>query len=810
MAEDRTTTLISVELDMGAIEQKLATATAAVNRLKDRQKELTVEQKKLAKQYADGEITLEAFNKEMQRNTKEFAANAGEIDANNRVVKSSTALIQAETIGRLENNASLDEQRQALNTLQKAYAQLSGEQKEMADAEGGLRDQINALSDSVKEQETAIGDSRRNVGNYEGAILSAADKAHLLADSFKATAAGSTALGKGIDSVDKTMKVMTKNPLMGIVVALAPILSKIISLVTQNKSVMEALHKVMKPLGDALGWIADLVGNVLVAALDALASAWRTVSGFFGSIISWFTGSTEVENEAAIAAEEYAKQVENLTAQLNKEQKALSQLQKDNKYHLDLLKARGATERELFLQRAKDLQEELELQKQIYSDAEAAFQAYQSQLKAANGLTKEGRLSMTEEEHKKWEEMKTAREDAYNSMVEMDRAYNVMAVQFATDEANERERLQKESAERRKKRLEEQQKEEQAVQAEINLIRRREQSDLENRVEDLKNAAEQELSIKGLTEQQKLAIQAYYNAEEARLRAEASAAEVQAEVDRLAAKQAAREQFGIEPGKTEEEAELERARIAHEQGLLEDEEYERAKTLILEKYLDQRQRSEQEELNRAKDALAERNEAMMQSFGQLSGALRSVSDLLGEYAEQNEDVAKAQKAMALGSILIDQAMSIASGAQAIAAAMAGAAEAAAATGPAAPFTLVAYQAQMVGQVLALIASVASTITQAKQVFASAGNFAEGGVVGGSSYTGDKLIAHVNSGEGIYNGRQANSLLQEIANNPLRGGTEMMTEALTEALTHMPAPVMDYTEFKSFEQDVSNIKEIARV
>lgn len=57
--------------------------------------------------------------------------------------------------------------------------------------------------------------------------------------------------------------------------------------------------------------------------------------------------------------------------------------------------------------------------------------------------------------------------------------------------------------------------------------------------------------------------------------------------------------------------------------------------------------------------------------------------------------------------------------------------------------------------LAAIATVVSTIAS---VFASLPKFAEGGVVGGSSYYGDKLIARVNSGETILNQRQAATAL----------------------------------------------------
>lgn len=57
---------------------------------------------------------------------------------------------------------------------------------------------------------------------------------------------------------------------------------------------------------------------------------------------------------------------------------------------------------------------------------------------------------------------------------------------------------------------------------------------------------------------------------------------------------------------------------------------------------------------------------------------------------------------------------------------------------------------------AAAAGIAGIIASAKSTFA--GSFAEGGVVGGSSYTGDRLWARVNSGEIILNQKQAAGLL----------------------------------------------------
>lgn len=204
MAEQQETIVIDVQVDTNNVAQKLADASKSVA-------ELTARQKELRKALAEGTGDTAA-------NAKELAAVQKQLEQYKREVKSTTAILQAADITTVATTQSLDEQRQALNTLQKAYANLSGEQKEMADQEGGLRDQIKALSDSVKEQESAIGDNRRNVGNYAESITKAfgdiAGASELMSPAISilnGMGGGGQKAAKALKALQDVMKLVGKN-----------------------------------------------------------------------------------------------------------------------------------------------------------------------------------------------------------------------------------------------------------------------------------------------------------------------------------------------------------------------------------------------------------------------------------------------------------------------------------------------------------------------------------------------------------------------------------------------------------------------
>lgn len=752
--------LLEVKIDTAKVAQQMADATNQVRILKQ-------EQKLLTKAFEEGAIADQDYAKAM-------AESKAELEKANREVKSTTALLQAETMARVDDTMSLDEQRQALNAAQKAYANLKGDAKAAADAEGGLRDQINALSDSVKKQEAAIGDNRRNVGNY--------------ADSIKDAASQMGVLGGGIvnattkmQQAKTIMSVIAAHPLIAILGALVLVFKKIGDAMKNNAAAMESLtgvfgafagvgtmvDKVIEKIAEGLGWL----GEKMLALADKLGLVSEEMKAG-QAIAKEDLAIQKAQREAALATAEDQKKIAELRAQAADK----------TKY--------SAAERIKLLKQANDLEEGIS--KRQYDLAKREYELQ---------VQKNAQSKTSQEDYKKENDLRIAMINAetayYNKQRELNSQLSEARKQDAAELKAEAEAQAKVIAEAAAK-----------LQALRDVMEERSRSEIENRIAALNKAKDEELAIAGLTADEKLQIEKYYAEQVAAVYDEEKRAKEQAEREKAQARQNARIELGLDPEKTDEEIANEKALEAYAQGLIDYEEYEQAKANIQSKF-------DAIRLEDQKKAVAEArklyDQEVKSAASAASGALSALSDLMDAFSDGSKEAEAAQKAFALGSIIINQAIAIAEGAKGIAAAMAGAAEAAAATGPAAPIMLGVYQAQMVGSVLAVIASVASTITQAKQLFSQANTqkFAGGGIVEGNSYTGDRVPVLANSREMMLNTDQQTRLFNALDGRG-DGSLGPNYEALAAAVAALPAPVMDYTEYRSFEQDVATYDEIAKI
>ena len=172
-------------------------------------------------------------------------------------------------------------------------------------------------------------------------------------------------------------------------------------------------------------------------------------------------------------------------------------------------------------------------------------------------------------------------------------------------------------------------------------------------------------------------------------------------------------------------------------------------------------------------------------MGKMTSAL---SDLFEAAAGDSEEYEKFKKAMAIVDATISLATTIA------------AATATSTQGD--PYTMAVRIATNVAAVTAQFAALIKALKAA--TIPSAPTFAQGGIVPGTSYTGDRVSVRANSGEMILTKEQQANLFDLIRAGVPQGGIDYgrIAEAVAQGVRDMPQPVLVYREFKRFERDVA--------
>lgn len=145
---------------------------------------------------------------------------------------------------------------------------------------------INEVNDKLKEMDASTGNYQRNVGNYSSALDG-------LGGILKSMPATFGSVKEQMGKVGETMQLVGKNPLLGIVGLLAPLLVKIVGALQRNETAMTAVDKAMQamqPVMDAVGQLIEWIAGLLARAVDWLVSMAEQSSGTFGDIIAGAVG----------------------------------------------------------------------------------------------------------------------------------------------------------------------------------------------------------------------------------------------------------------------------------------------------------------------------------------------------------------------------------------------------------------------------------------------------------------------------------------------------------------------------------------
>ena len=160
---------------------------------KQKQKELREEIAALAKKRKEGEGLTAKEEARLRSLTIEQAKNNAALRENNKELKQNVRVLESQ-------EGSLNELRASLNALQTAYGKLDTSTEKGAKAAVEMKNRINDLDAEVKGLEKGIGDTRRNVGNYEEAIQNAIGSMVPFGNQITNVTAGATGLRGAFES----------------------------------------------------------------------------------------------------------------------------------------------------------------------------------------------------------------------------------------------------------------------------------------------------------------------------------------------------------------------------------------------------------------------------------------------------------------------------------------------------------------------------------------------------------------------------------------------------------------------------------
>lgn len=723
--------IISVNLDEGQTAQRLDAISKQMADLKIKQRELN-------DQYKAGAVNEEFYLKK----SKELSV---QLSTLNRQQTNLTAALQAAEKTNDDYSDSLDGMRAKLNDMQRAYATLTKAQRESAEGQEFLR-AIGEQDAAVKGLEQSIGDARRNVGDYEGAIKRAFPAIGNLSDGIDKATGIFQALGKGgvsaLKGIVSGLGQATKASLKFIATPIGAVIAAIVAAVALMTAGFRKLQEAFKKNDEAGTNMAKLFAS-FEPILDGISRLFDKLAVGIGKVAAKLADWIGSNNEAAKAAQNLVVAVDNLE-------------QAERDYTVNS----AARNKEISEMRAKATQTEKYSAEERIALLTQAMELEKKNLEDQKTIAAE-RLRILEETAKK--ESDTSDEtsnkiaQAKAALYQAEEQYYSGTRRLLSQLNTAEKEVAEERAARRQAALEEAFRvyDEETKRAKL----------LQESLEQLANVEDERAKIKKQQEE-----------ELAKLRKEAESY--------------------IEPEEEEENIqsvdEIVRARFGV------DEEAIAYYNELLESGMDAQQRFAAMSEWTAKRAA----KSFADAAGSMAGAFNNMANMLNKYGAENKKAQAAAKAFALAGILASQAQAIAEGALAISAGIA--------QSQSVPFPAnLAAIASTTATILGLITSTASSFMQAKQLLSSAdaGAYEQGGVIGGTSYSGDRLTARVNSGEMILTREQQANLFQ-MANAQTNMGFDYA--ALAAAMAAQPAPVMDYTEFKQFEQKVSNYQELTKI
>jgi hypothetical protein len=843
------TKVLSIQVDTKSAIKNIKAAEKEIEELRQGFAELSKEEQ-------ENTEVKEKFNSSIRVLNKEIRSNRRVLDESIKTSKDASEATKAQ-------EGSLVQMRAQLKLMTRQYENLSGEERDNTDAGRQLGIQVRELTEDLKSKEKAIGDNRRNVGNYTDSIVQAAGSIRFMGvnlgqvvNNLKSTRAG---LNQNVRGFSNLRVAIIKTGIGVLVIALG----SVITYLTQMQEGMDRVSKIMagvragvQVLRDAFAQfgkevlqdlamrfsaLGDIIMGLLTLDFERMKNGLSdiTQSGNFTKISLTDLGMSMIE--AAKAAAELERRTQEL-------RDATIAAIADDQRRRNEINALAAQYRDEGIA----LEERLEMLDRA-SELESELHAEQLQRAKERFLIEKQRQALSESTAEDLERLANLEAD----YIKLQGESNMLQI----------------TIQRRRSRIinQVQRQEEQAAQAIIQAREREAQERLKIEqaledaiIENMDDGFDKQMRKMQVQHERRLMAITGNSEEEKELRRQLEIA-FQKELDKIYD-----EQQAIEEARTQEELTLiekrAKARLQLELMLLDEEtqaffdkqieieEFERQQRLdkIANEIEDEELRateierinleSEQRitELRDQQQQLRLDNEERINQARVLAEqetfkALQSLAQLAADLGEGGAAFAKTLALFEIG----------ANSAKAVAQAVANAQQAAAAGGPAAPFLAAAYTASGIASVLTAVSRARNLLNSEKQP--KAPKLAEGGGIqlGGKShssggtpiYAGSTKVAEAEKGENLYvlkksasdyinslsglnqafggrsfdasrSGRfQDGGAVAMQANNDVVNKIDLV-EATRAAVSGLPQPIVRVTEINQVQSDVSRGVEVS--
>ena len=291
-ALDGLDSLIEKSLELADTKKQLNAA------LKDEQAQVNA----AGKAFKAGAISQEEYRKVISNSTKAQTELTKQMIDVNKSISDNNAEIKVNTTLLTSQESSVNALRAQLAKNTKELNAMSAATRNNTDEGKALATETKEISDKLKEMEKAVGDNRRNVGNYAESVQEALSNTKGLSG---ATGALASSMTGAVGSVKAFTAALLANPIVAIVGLVLTLISTVEKLMRRNTEMATNLKAAFAPFEVIFSRLLDGITSLL----NGVAKAIDWVST---KVVSLLNSIGLISDETAKAANA-AKEAEKMT-----------------------------------------------------------------------------------------------------------------------------------------------------------------------------------------------------------------------------------------------------------------------------------------------------------------------------------------------------------------------------------------------------------------------------------------------------------------------------------------------------------------